>query len=116
MKNILMISGTLLLFASLFAFSFNPKHEETTSFKVYGNCGMCKTRIEAALKGVEGVRSAVWNMETKMITVTFNPHVLQLKDIHQKIAAAGHDTDQVKADEDAYKKLPKCCKYKRAAK
>lgn len=104
------------MLAGILSFVSKPQHEETVSFKVYGNCGMCKSRIEAALKEVNGVRSAVWDVETKMITITFNPHVIQLKDIHQKIAAVGHDTDQAKVDDAVYKKLPKCCKYKRASK
>jgi hypothetical protein len=34
-------------------------------------------------------------------------------DIQKSIAAVGYDTQDVKADDAAYKKLPKCCQYKR---
>lgn len=32
---------------------------KTEKFKVYGNCGMCESRIEKAAKGVEGVSKAI---------------------------------------------------------
>ncbi len=37
---------------------------KTETFKVSGNCGMCKTKIEKAAKDA-GASSATWNEETK---------------------------------------------------
>lgn len=116
---------TLFLFASLLAFVVhgNPErafelsakvpHFETVSFTVSGNCNMCKNRIEKAVNELEGVQSAVWNVETKIITVVYNPHKLSLTAIHQTIADAGHDTDLVKANTETYQSLPGCCQYDR---
>ncbi|MCE1198711.1 MAG: cation transporter [Marinilabiliales bacterium] len=84
---------------------------KTESFKVSGNCGMCKTRIENAAK-MDGVTKAEWNKQTKMATVTFDPAKTNLSAIEKKIAAAGHDTDLFKADNATYDKLPSCCKYR----
>lgn len=89
-------------------------HNETETFKVYGNCGMCKKRIESSLKNVDGIKSAIWDVDTKMITVVFNPHEITLVKVKGIIAAAGHDTDEVKATEKVYKGLPGCCQYDRA--
>ena len=89
-------------------------HEKTDSFKVYGNCQMCKTRIEKASE-VEGVKKAVWDMETKMLTITYNPDKVKLDDIQKGIAAVGHDTEKFSADAAVYKKLHGCCKYERKA-
>ena len=83
------------------------------TFKVSGNCGMCKTTIEKSLKNVEGVKLAVWNQETKKITVKYNPSVISLTNIHKKIAAVGYDTSKVKAKKEVYDNLHGCCQYDR---
>lgn len=85
---------------------------KTENFKVAGNCGMCKTRIEKAAK-VEGVTKAEWNSEKQLLTVTYNPEKIKIEDIQKKVAAVGHDTDKFKADNSVYDKLPGCCKYER---
>ncbi len=86
---------------------------KTEKFKVYGNCGMCETRIEKAVKAVDGVVSADWDQETKMIEVTFDDSKTTLDKIHQAIADVGHDTDLKKADDKTYDALPGCCHYDR---
>lgn len=86
---------------------------KVVTFNVNGNCGMCKTTIEKSLKNVEGVKFAVWNKETKKITVKFNPSVISLMDIHKKIAGVGYDTDKVKAKDEVYDNLHGCCQYDR---
>ncbi len=73
---------------------------------------MCKTRIEKAAK-IEGVKSATWDKESKMLKIEFNPSKVKLIDIHKNIAKVGHDTDKEKAKDETYKKLPACCKYER---
>jgi len=107
---------SLLVAFIISVISFNSMakslHQETTSFKVYGNCGMCKNRIETALK-VNGISNSSWDVKTKVLTVTYDPHVISLADIHKKITAVGHDTETVKADDKAYTNLMGCCQYER---
>ena len=86
--------------------------EKTDSFKVHGNCGMCKKRIEKAAK-LEGVTSAIWNVETKIMTVTYDVAKISNEDLQKKIAAVGHDTDKYAADDSVYSKLPGCFLYDR---
>ena len=86
--------------------------QTTKEFKVFGNCGMCKTRIEKAAKTVTGVESAVWDKETKMIQVTMVEQI-NVADIASAIEAVGHDTEFNKASQTAYDGLPSCCKYDR---
>lgn len=81
-------------------------------FKVSGNCEMCKKTIEKAANSLKGVNSAIWDIDKKMIHVSFNKDKVSLLDIHKAIAAAGYDTDKETADLEAFKKLPKCCLYK----
>nr|WP_321451414.1 efflux RND transporter periplasmic adaptor subunit [uncultured Carboxylicivirga sp.] len=85
---------------------------QTYTFKVFGNCGMCKDRIEEAASKVEGVNSAEWNEETKMITIEGSPS-LNIHMVHKAIAAVGHDTEMAKAPDSVYNKLPECCLYER---
>lgn len=108
MKQIKFLLMAVLAFASMSAIA----HDKTDSVKVYGNCGMCKTRIEKAAK-LEGVKKAEWNKDTKILTVTYDPHKVKLDDIQKNIAAVGHDTDKYSAEADVYKKLPGCCLYER---
>lgn len=86
---------------------------ETETFKVYGNCGMCKKTIEGSLKDVKGVEKADWNKETKMMEVTFNPKKITLMEIKEKIAGVGYDMDDVRSTKDSYESLPGCCQYER---
>ena len=85
---------------------------KTESVSVAGNCDMCKARIEKSAK-VEGVTQAEWNKSTKVLSVTYNPSVVNLDDVQKKIAAAGHDTEKYKADDKVYNSLPGCCHYER---
>ena len=98
----------LMVFMSMSAFA----QTKTDTFKVYGNCGMCKNRIEKASK-LEGVTSAIWNVDTKIMTVTYDSTRVSNDDVQKKIATVGHDTDKYTAKEDVYKKLPGCCLYDR---
>lgn len=86
------------------------KKEVIVEIKVWGNCGKCKSRIEKAAK-VKGVKKALWNMETKMLELTYNPKTVSLEKIHEKMALAGHDTENIYAPKVKYIKLPDCCKY-----
>lgn len=105
MKNIFFIS---LLAATLVAFTFPPSK---ATFKVSGNCGQCKERIETALDQ-KGIKSAEWNIDTKDLDVVYVPEKITLEQIHHLVALSGHDTDKEKASDEAYKKLPDCCLYR----
>ncbi len=86
---------------------------KTEEFKVYGNCGMCKTRIEKAANAVEGVTKADWDKVTKMVKVTYDESKTDADKIQLAIAKVGHDTNVHKADDKVYDGLHGCCKYDR---
>ncbi len=88
------------------------KGEKETSFKVSGNCEMCEARIEKAALGVKGVKTADWNITSKLLKVTYNGDVSK-KNIEKAIADVGHDTPDFKAKDAVYNALPSCCKYDR---
>lgn len=81
------------------------------SFGVRGNCEMCKSTIEKAANSVEGVTMATWDVDKKMIAVSFDDSKTDEMAIHNAIAASGYDTDKVAGSEMAYKDLPGCCQY-----
>ena len=83
------------------------------SFKVYGNCGMCKKTIEGALKDHEGIYTVNWDKETKIIELSYNKAAISLEEIKKKIAEVGYDTEEYRASNEAYNNLPACCQYER---
>lgn len=107
MKTILIFIFTI---ASFVAFAQTPKTVKT-DIKVYGNCGMCKARIEKALDRT-GIKTATWDSKTKMLSVVYNTGKLSEQQIHNFIAEVGHDTDKAKAKDETYAKLPFCCLYR----
>jgi copper chaperone CopZ len=82
------------------------------NFWVNGNCDMCKKRIEKALD-ISGVKLAEYNFEINMLFVAFRNDKYTLLQIHELIAAAGHDTRKAKALDSVYNELHHCCMYDR---
>lgn len=113
MKSFMFILALTLIQLTGFAQSEKSVKTETVEFKVYGNCGMCKSRIEKALK-VDGIESRNWDTDSKLVKVVFNPDIISIDKLHQLVADVGHDTDLVKASDDTYNILHSCCKYERA--
>ncbi len=110
----------LSLMAVAIAFSFSTakaqiQNPTTETVKVYGNCGMCKSKIEKAATE-KNVSQAEWNEETGMATITYDATKTSKADILKKIALVGYDSDAFKAPDATYKKLPGCCKYERPKK
>ena len=87
--------------------------EKKEEFEVGGKCGMCKTRIEKAAKSVDGVSTAEWDKESKLIKVSFDSDKTDIHKVHMAIAKVGHDTKMHKASDEVYDNLPGCCKYER---
>lgn len=85
---------------------------KTITFFVDGLCGMCKKRIETAAKTVEGVDAADWDVESRILTLFTSQVELEATVIHQAVLAVGHDTESLKASDEAYDKLHAFCKYR----
>ena len=95
----------LLLIATIAFTAAKAQDTKTDTFKVLGNCGMCKKTIEKAAK-TEGVEKAEWNRETKVFTLVYNPAVVSNEKVQKSIAAAGYDTEKFTGDDKSYEKLP----------
>ena len=102
-----------LIFYTFFIFNTPAQQSklQTAEIKVFGNCGMCKSRIEKALDR-NGIKTASWDTKTKMLKVVYNGSRVKEAQIHNWIAEVGHDTEKAKAKEEVYAALPFCCLYR----
>lgn len=91
------------------------KNAKTETVKVYGNCGMCKAKIEKA-GNIKKIANVDWNPETQMATLTYDPSKTNQDEILKRIALVGYDSDKFLAPDDVYNNLHGCCQYDRVAK
>jgi copper chaperone CopZ len=111
MKTKVLSLVALFLLGAVSVFAGN----KTEKIEVKGNCEMCETRIEKAVKEVDGVSKADWNKDTKILEVAFDDTKTTTDKIEIAVAKVGHDTPKHKATDEVYKKLPSCCHYDRSA-
>ena len=83
---------------------------ETVKIKTSAQCETCKANIEKALSFTKGVKGANLDVDTKVVTVEYDPSKTTVEKIRLAISKAGYDADDVKADPKAYAKLKECCK------
>jgi copper chaperone CopZ len=113
MKSILVMAT--FMFVTITNVSAQIKNSKTDSIKVYGNCGMCKAKIEKA--GTQkNVSKVTWSEETAMATITYDTKKTTTDVILKKIAFVGYDSEKFRAPNTVYKKLHGCCKYERPLK
>jgi copper chaperone CopZ len=112
MRNIIIVLAVLLA-----GFTANAQVKKNKNAKyvteVNGNCEQCQRRIQKAAFAVDGVKSAVWNIETHQLSLILNEEKCSLLDVKSAVAKVGHDTDQVKAKKEDYESLHHCCMYVR---
>ena len=88
------------------------KNTKTETVKIAGNCDMCKTTIENA-GNKKKVSKVEWNKDSKIATLTFDSKTTNPDEVLKRIALAGYDNEKYLAPDDAYAKLPECCRYER---
>jgi len=108
MKKIVLVFSLVLFGITAQAQKKNAK----VSVEVDGICMMCKKRIEKAALSVKGVKFAVWDVKTHQLSMIIDERKTDLNKIEKKIAEVGHDTKEIKATEQAYNSVDKCCKYR----
>ncbi|MEO5685290.1 MAG: heavy metal-associated domain-containing protein [Chitinophagaceae bacterium] len=83
---------------------------KTQQIKVDAVCELCKKKIEKTASSVPGIKSAVWNENTKMLTVKYDVFKKEAIDnVQRKIADEGYDTEKFRAADAAMKKDSCCC-------
>ena len=110
--NALMITTFVLLSVSINA---QIKNSKTATVKIYGNCGMCETKIEKA-GTIKKVAQVDWDQETQMATITYDATKTSKEEILKRIALVGYDNEAFLAPDDVYNNLHGCCQYDRVAK
>ena len=111
MKNIFKLLVLVLLSTKSGAQQISSSKIDTLLIKVFGNCEMCKERIEEAAKG-KGVKTAAWNIDSKMLLLIYNSSLTSPDKVLQRIADAGNDSELKKAKDIVYNVLPACCQYR----
>ena len=89
------------------------KVNQKSSFEVWGKCVMCKARIEKAALSLNGVKTADWDLKNHQLSVGYDSKLTSLDDVIAKVVKVGHDTKDLKTDQETYNNLPACCLYKR---
>ncbi len=108
MKKLISLSIVLLFVLTTFA---QDKKVTEAEIKVSGNCGMCKKRIEKAVK-IKEVKFAKWDKNSKILKVAYLSSDITIDSLQHRIAEAGHDTEKFKAPKSVYENLPDCCLYR----
>jgi len=108
----IMVAAVMLLSTAINA---QIKNSKTEKVKVYGNCGMCETKIEKA-GTIKKIASVDWNKDTQMATLTYDAKKTNQDEILKRIALVGYDSDKFLAPDDVYNNLHGCCQYDRVAK
>lgn len=106
---------SMLLLVSLGSCAGPIRNAKTETFKVAGNCGMCKSTIEMA-SNKKGISEAEWNKDTKVLSLTYDAQKTTSDEVLKRVAYAGYDNEKFLAPDDAYAKLAECCHYDRMKK
>ena len=107
-----MVAAVMLLSTAINA---QIKNAKTENVKIYGNCGMCETKIEKA-GNIKKIAKVDWNKDTQMATLTYDEKKTNQDEILKRIALVGYDSDKFLAPDDVYNNLHGCCQYERTAK
>jgi len=73
-------------------------------------CDMCKETVVKNMAFEKGVKKSTLDVESKVLTVIYNPQKTTPEKLRAAVAKIGYDADEVPADPKAYKKLDACCK------
>lgn len=75
-------------------------------------CTMSMNIIKKALNKVKGVENIEFDVDSKMVTVTFDDSLTNLSKLEKVLTDAGFNANDKDADLMAYESLPKCCKIR----
>ena len=103
---------TLLAITGFVTASFSQTKAQQTARISTPNvlCEECKKRITTYLDRYDGIQYLNINFRKGEIQVKYLTDRIDIEQIKTAIANCGYDADDVPANEEAYKKLPKSCK------
>lgn len=113
----------LMVLFAVFAFEAATFAQQTTDssitvvnglyvakIKTSAVCDMCKETIEKAMAYEKGVKTSNLDVDSKILTVTYDPKKTTIEKLRLAIVKSGYDADGQIADEKAYNNLHACCK------
>jgi len=109
LSKFILLLGILLI--AQFAMAQEPPVSKKFKIHVEGKCAMCSDRIQTFAILTTGVMKAEYDLDRQILSVTANKNTFDKNQLHQNLANAGHGTNKIKADEEAYTNLPACCQY-----
>ena len=74
-------------------------------------CEACKNRVEQRLFKEDGIATVKADYRKHTVTVVYYKDRTNIENIKASLANLGYDADDVKADEEAYKRLPRTCQH-----
>ena len=107
MKNLFYKVSILTLFFLLPSIS---QAQDTLRIKTSAQCNTCKKTLEYDMKFEKGVEKVSLDVESRVLTVVYNPAKTDPAKLRLAVSKVGYDADDVKADPKAYNKLEECCK------
>lgn len=102
MKNVVLTIASIILF-SAFAFAQDASIGIKTSF----HCANGKALIEKEMAKVDGVKTVVADVETKVVTITYNEKVINKDGLVAAIEKIGYKTEFTPED----KPINKACSH-----
>ncbi|AKQ45984.1 MerP [Rufibacter radiotolerans] len=111
MKTLKLWMLTLVFTASAsIGFAQDGKKGQEVKFKTSAVCGMCKATLEKGLAYEKGVEKASLDVNSKVLTVTFNGQKTSVEKLKKAVNELGYDADDAPATPRAYERLDECCK------
>jgi mercuric ion binding protein len=83
---------------------------QTIQIKTSAVCDMCKETLEKAMAFEKGVKDSNLDVDSKILTVKYDPKKTSPEKIKKAIILTGYAADEMPADSAAYEKLDPCCK------
>lgn len=105
-KTIAIIFLVMINIMALFA----EEQLQKVVIKTTAQCEKCKARIEKAIKRLDGVAKVNLDVDSKELSITFNPLETNVLKLQKNVSNTGYDADSIKANPKAYNNLPECCK------
>ena len=100
----------LVLIAGGMSATAQNKNESKAEIKSSVICPMCQRTIEYDMTFQKGVKSVEVNLDNKIIEIYYNPKKTNVEELRKRITQIGYNADSLKRNNDAYRKLPDCCR------
>ena len=111
MKTLFALWLTLSLFACGKSENADTANVEKAVIKIpTAICNECAGTIKKAVSKVNGVNGVKIDIKDKTATIEYISTSVKFSDLEHAIVMAGYDANDKKANEEAFEKLPDCCK------